>query len=421
MPDRTVAPAIRQIEQVSIPQAQSTHLDNGIPLFYVNAGKQPVLRLEIIFKAGKLFEEYPGVSYLSGKMLTEGTAGHSASEVASFFDQLGAHIEVSPGFDKITLSIHLLSRHLPDLMPMLKEIISQPVFPVSELENLKQRKRQQLLVDLQKNNYLAAQTFANKIFGEQHPYGKILYPEAIERVDVDMIANFYHSYMKQNYEILVSGKVNENHLQCINNVLGTDSWNCKELNNSSPTNKYVPSKTNQEIEGSLQSSIRIGMPFISREHPDFPGTLVVNEILGGYFGSRLMRNIREDKGYTYGIHSSISCLSKIGIWAVGTDVKKAVQQQTVTQVEKEIEILQTDLVPDSELETVKNYMLGTFVSSLDTPFAIADKFKTIHYSGLGYEYFDDYLRTIRNIDSSSIRELSRQYLVRENMTTVVVG
>lgn len=420
MPDRSVAPAINQIEQVPIPQALYSCLDNGIPLYYVNAGKQPVMRLEIIFPAGKLFEKHPGASYFTGKMLTEGTRSHSAPEIASFFDQLGAHVEVTSGFDRITLAVHLLARHLPTILQMVEEMISQPAFSESELENLRHRKQQQLLVDLKKNSYQAAQTFTSKIFGSEHPYGRVLSPDAIDNINVDMVSDFYGSNLTGSCEILVSGSVKEEDIDCINDALGKKTREKKEVTAPSP-DKYVPSRTHQNIDESLQSSIRVGMPFISRDHPDFLGMLVVNEILGGYFGSRLMRNIREEKGYTYGVHSSINCLSNAAIWAVSTDVKKTVQQQTLQEVEKEIEILRTRLVPDQELETVKNYMMGTFVSSLDSPFAIADKFKIIHYSRLGYDYFDSYFKTVKNIDSLSIRELSRQYLKLENMTEVVVG
>ncbi len=419
MPNRSVAPPIRPIERISIPKALNTTLDNGIPLFYVNAGKQPVMRLEIIFQAGKLFDTYPGTSYFTGKMLTEGTHNHSAAAIASYFDQLGAHIEVISGFDRITLTVHFLSRHLSPILSMVREIISAPAFSETELENLKQRKYQQLLVDLKKNSFLATRVFTEKIFGE-HPYGKSLAPETISSIDTSHLLNFYQQYIATGFDILVSGQINDNQLEEINQHLGTYPATKEKYAKEWSVN-YTPSTSYQEIEGSLQSSIRIGMPFLSRDHADYPGMLVVNEILGGYFGSRLMRNIREDKGYTYGIHSSINSLLCTGFWLISTDVKKEVYQQTLQEISKEIEVLRNELVPESELETVKNYMTGGFISSLDTPFAIADKFKTIHYSGLDYSYFDYYLKTIREIDRESIRKLCRQYLQPEKLSTVVVG
>ena len=149
--------------------------------------------------------------------------------------------------------------------------------------------------------------------------------------------------------------------------------------------------------------------------------VIVNEILGGYFGSRLMRNIREDKGFTYGIRSGISNLKHAGFWSVSTEVKKQYRDQTINEIHKEIQLLKQTPVSEEELETVKNYMSGTFISAIDTPFALADKFKTIHYSGLDYDYYERYFQSINNITAERIQELSRKYLIKEQMTTVMVG
>jgi len=420
MPDRSVAPAIRQIEQISIPKAQTITLGNGVLLHYVDAGKQPVLRLELIFKAGKLYEGHPGLSYFTGKLLPEGTQDQSAGEIASFFDRLGAHIEINPGFDQVVLTIHFLSRHLELILGMLRDIITKPAFSESELENLKRRKRQQLLVDLKKNSVLASRNFSSSIFGASHPYGRSLTPETIDEVSIDKVTGFYHQRIEGNFEVLVSGQVGKDDLTTIDSFLGDIP-----VNQETPLNineiAYTALSSYQEIAGSLQSSIRVGMPMIDRRHADYPGLLIANEILGGYFGSRLMKNIREQKGYTYGIHATINSLSNRAFWVIGTDVRKEVHPQTLQEIEKEIEFLRKQLVPEQELETVRNYMMGTFIASLDTPFAIADKFKAIHFSGLGYEYFDNYLKTIREIDNHTIRELCRKYFRWERMTKVVVG
>jgi predicted Zn-dependent peptidase len=420
MPDRTVAPAVQQIEQVAIPEAIGLELDNGVPLYYVNAGKQPVMRLEIVFNAGKWFEHIPGQSYFTGTMLTEGTERYSASEIAAFFDELGAFTEVTCGFDRITLSVHLLSRHLQTILPLIREIVQAPGFKESELKSLKARRKQKLLVDLKKNSFQAARNFTGKIFGPDHPYGKVLNPEDISSLEPETISSFYQERMQGNFEVILSGMITEQHIDSINNILGNDSRNAViGPNIAKPV--YFPTNSIIEKDDSLQSSIRVGIPFINRQHPEFPEMLVVNEILGGYFGSRLMRNIREEKGYTYGIRSTVNCLTHAGLWAVSTDVKKEFRRQTLEEITREIEILRSQPVPEAELETVKNYMLGTFVSSLDTPFALADKFKTIHHSGLKYDYFQSCFNTVRNISGERIMALSQQYLLPESFTTVVVG
>ena len=420
MPDRTIAPVIQPIDQVPLQEVKEVRLDNSIPLFFLNAGQQPVMRLEIIFNGGKWFESRPGLSYFTGKMLTEGTEKKTAQEVSAFFDRLGAFVEVTPGFDRITLTIHLLTRHLTTLLPLIAELINQPAFRDMELQNIKQLKKQRLLVDLQKTSFVAAQKFTGNVFGKEHPYGRLLDIENIESTTIEMVLMFYQEQLKGNFEIVVSGKVDEHDLKRINETLGQEPRLTREYPEVS-SYIYGPSELLIEKEDSLQSSVRMGMAFINRDHPDYNEMLVVNEILGGYFGSRLMRNIREDKGYTYGIHSGISCLNHGSLWIVSTDVKKEFRDQTVDEIIREIQVLQNELVPQEELETVKNYMLGTFISETDTPFALADKFKTIHYSGLGYDYYRRYFQTIKQIDSERIQELARKYLVLENLSKVVVG
>lgn len=401
-------------------EATKVNLDNGIPLYYIKAGKQPVMRLEIIFMAGKWYESQPGLSYFTGKTITEGTLSYSARQIASLFDQLGAFVEITPGFDRVTLTIHLLTRHLPAILPIMKEIITSPTFRKPELENIKKRKRQQLLVDLEKNSFVAARNFTKKIFGENHPYGRILNLENIDDFETEMVGTYFWNNFKGNYEIIISGKVGEKEIQLINEYLTKDPVKPGSSTESFSI-KYRPSTYYEEKEGSLQSSIRIGMPFIHRRHQDYLDMVIVNEILGGYFGSRLMRNIREDKGFTYGIRSGISNLKHAGFWSVSTEVKKQYRDQTINEIHKEIQLLKQTPVSEEELETVKNYMSGTFISAIDTPFALADKFKTIHYSGLDYDYYERYFQSINNITAERIQELSRKYLIKEQMTTVIVG
>ena len=420
MLDRSMAPAIQQIEQVSIPQAAATRLDNEIPLFYVNAGQQPVMRLELVFGAGKWYEDSAGHSYFTGKMLTEGTKSYSAVEIARLFDEMGAFVEVSCGFDRVTLTLHLLSRQIDQVLPIVGEMIKQPTFNDSDLQDLQDRRKQSLLVDLEKNSFVAAREFTQRIFGEKHPYGRVLDIEDIASIKANDLRAFHSQYMGGYFEIILSGMIVEQHLESINRTFGQRPTRGTADKGALDT-KYVASKHYFDKEDSLQSSIRLGMPFINRQHPDYLEMLVVNEILGGYFGSRLMSNIREDKGFTYGIRSSIRCLDHGSIWVVSTDVKKQYRDQTLEEIDKEIERLHTEPVPESELLTVKNYMLGTFVSSLNTPFALADRFKTIHYSGLDYQYYQKFFETINKIDSERIQQLSRKYLRPDTMTAVVVG
>jgi len=171
----------------------------------------------------------------------------------------------------------------------------------------------------------------------------------------------------------------------------------------------------------LQSAIRMGLPFINREHPDFPAVQVLNTVLGGYFGSRLMNNIREDKGYTYGIGSGITSYKQGGAIFIATEVGADVCKAATIEIEKEINLLKTELIAEDELNLVRNYMLGSLLGSLENVFSHADKFKNLYFSGMSYEYYDRYTEIVKTVTAEELLKLANQYLDFDSFYKVIVG
>src|SRR5690606_7860731 len=267
----------------------------------------------------------------------------------------------------------------------------------------------------------ASKKFREAIFGEDHPYGKDLSLTAIESLDKEDISSFYEHYYKQSsFEIVVAGLPESDFIDNLNKIFGQVALQ-KDASVLSYMTKPTASPTIIEKEANLQSSIRLGKKLFTKEHPDFVKRRVVNEILGGYFGSRLMKNIREDKGYTYGISSAMVPLKNEGYFIIGTDVNKENTANTLQEIYKEIETLQNSLVSEEELNTVRSFMVGSFLSEINTPLALADKFKGIHLYGLGYDFYDSYLQTVNNITSTEIRDLAQLYLQRDTFSEVIVG
>ncbi len=420
MLNRSLPPPSYAVDQVNLIEAVPFKLDNGVPGHYINAGAQPVIRLEFIFNAGKKYQQLPGVSYFTGKMLQEGTATWNAKELNSTFDSLGAFLEVVPGFDYITVTIHHLTKHLQQLLPVIKEILYQPLLGLEELNNLKQIKYQQLQVDLQRNNFVASREFRKILFGEDHPYGRNLDLESIKTIQNQHLKAHFDQYMSGDYQIIASGQISEAQIDLINQSLGEEPYDTITASPQIPIS-YREQEVLIEKEDSMQSSIRVGMPTISRDHEDYWKLAVVNEILGGYFGSRLMKNIREEKGYTYGIHSALSHLNDHSMFFIGTEVKKAYRAHTIYEIHREIKKLQRDLIEWEELQTVTNYMAGAFASEVDSPFAIADKFKTLHFSGLNYSHYGDLFDTLKTITPHEVLEVAGKYLDPQKFSSVVVG
>ena len=420
MVDRTAPPAYSAVEHVDLIEASPFALDNGIKGYFVNAGAQPVMRLEFIFRAGKKQEAAAGISFFAGKMLPEGTASYNASELFEFFDSLGAFVEVIAGFDYINLTIHLLNKHLDRLLPVIAELLYQPRFGEAELQHLQKVKKQQLQVELQRNNMVASRKFRKAVFEDRHPYGRSLELTDIEHVQMQQVRDHFEQHMINRFEIIASGQIGAHEIELINQHLG--QLPAQEILLSAPLPfSYQPTEFLDEKDDSLQSSIRLGAPCISRKHPDYWKLAIANEILGGYFGSRLMKNIREDKGYTYGIYSALSHLEDQSLLVIGTDVKKEHRLQTLFEIRSEIKKLQHDPVPQEELKTVTHYMAGSFAADVNTPFSLAEKFKTLHFHQLDYGHYRDFFKTLSDISPEDVMAASRQYIDLNQFSQVVVG
>jgi predicted Zn-dependent peptidase len=422
--DRKTPPSFHTIEEVNILPLQTQKLTNGMPLHWLNAGSQPVLRLELVFNAGNIQEAKPNASFLTVKMLGEGTKKYTASEIMENIDSYGAFIDFHHGAERISISIYTLCKHLEKVLPLLVDLINESIFPPKALENIKNITVQSLKVNEEKNNYVAGKRFKEALFGKTHPYGKSLDTNYILAVQQsDLITHFQQFIYKQPFDVFLVGQVNATELELIDKYLGSliieKNPNAPNFipQPNAPDDKYI----HLPKEGSLQSSIRLGRTLFSRKHPDYFPFTVTNEIFGGYFGSRLMKNIREEKGFTYGIYSSLAMYHDIGMMVIGTDVKKEYTEQTLAEIKKEAQILQNELVSESELTIVKNYMLGSFAGSLNTPFDLGELFKTLYYNELSYDFYDEYIKTLKSISAEEIQMMAQKYLNIDEMLEVVVG
>lgn len=421
--DRTVAPPSQAVREVNIIEAQTQYLDNGIPLHVIRAGKQSVVGIELIFRnAGVKHEVKPGVCFFTIKMLAEGTASKSAYELSEYVDKFGAFLQLSPGVDYSTVDIYCLSKYADELLSLLQEIITTASFPEEELAKLKTIQQQRLKVSNEKSSVVASKKMKAVLFGDSHPYGRSLDEEDVNRITREDLLAFYQENLFSQLEITISGDAHEGVIESVNRHFRQLSIKDKPLTTAAVPYHMADGKQHLvERPDNLQSSIRMGIPIFTKQHPDYSSFSVVNTLLGGYFGSRLMRNIREDKGLTYGISSAMVVQQEAGYFIIGTDVKKELTQLAIDEIYKEIEAIQTTPVAEVELNTIKNYMAGRLLSSVDTPFALAEKFKNIYLYGLGYDYYKKHLATINAIDAATIQQMASKYLIIQDIKEAVAG
>ena len=420
MLDRTIPPSAKTIDQLRFSWPKAYQLKEGIPLFVLNAGNQPIIKLELVCDAGSWYEPHNGVAYFTAKMLQEGTQHKSAQDIAHYIDQYGASIQVQVQPDACIFTLITLSKHLVPMLALLAELLLSPTFDEQRLAHLKNLTTQALKVDAKKNSRVARKKLKEILFDSTHPYGRQLTETAIADITPVHLRQYYKDQLLAGCRLLVSGQVQEQDLQTIQHYL--------QLLPMQASNPVVPpwftqapAQIHLEKKDSLQAAISMGKVLFSKNHPDYLPLLVVNELLGGYFGSRLMRNIREDKGYTYGIFSRVVPLKHTSYLLIATEVTQAFAQATCQEIAQEIKILQTVPVPEEELKTLQNYMLGTFLSEINDPFSVMEKFKAAYLHGLDQAYYEQLYDIIRHINAPKIMALANEYLSKDSFSQVIVG
>ena len=426
MLDRTKAPETYEIDAITLQIAEVTHLSNGARMHMIKSETQPVIRLDFVFKAGKWFDSKTGVSDLAAKMLLEGTLNHTAKQIADKVAFYGASFENNHGYDRTEFTLYCLSKYVQELLPLVLDVLQNPVFPEEEYKLLKKRTIQNVKVQRQKNSYLATHSFTKQLYGAQHPYVFGFEDGDLENLAKEELENFYKNrFITQELEVFACGAIDDDMQRYLEREIQHLNIQPSKASHTTAQKDATPNsadKTNLVlVEKSLQSSIRVGRLFPHITHQDYLQLLVLNEVFGGYFGSRLMRNIREDKGYTYGIYSVVSPKEHGSLFYIGTDVNYTVTDKTLNEIVKEIKILQQEEIPEEELGTVKNYMLGKFLNDINTIFDQCDRYKRIVLYDLPQNHYNNFVTTIRTSTSAELLKLANKYLQEEELYTAIAG
>ena len=425
MPDRSQAPHIKDAIEyaITLKKPEIFTLDNGVKVYNVNAGTEEVVQIEWIFKAGNWFEKSNNLASATNFLIKNGTSKKSAYEINEYVDFYGAYLNRSCYNETAVVTLHCLSRQLESLLPMVQELFLDAVFPEEELHIFRQNMKQKLEVNLKKCDFVAGRKIDEFLFGSKHPYGVYSIEEDYDALDVDALRNFYATYYQQGHcSIFSAGILPSNYAQLMNGFFGSLPFNQSPI--LVPEHSIVPATEKKwniinDPEG-VQGAIRIARPFPTRHHPDFPKVQVLNTLFGGFFGSRLMNNIREDKGYTYGIYSFLVNHIHGGAWMISTEAGRDVCEATVNEVYNEMQALRDGNIDPEELLLVKNYLIGTLLGDLDGPFHIIARWKNLVLNGLDDSFFYHSVDTIKNISAEELKAMANKYLQPEDFYELVV-
>lgn len=416
-------PPVFPVEKVIIPEVKSFSLSNGIPVYQIDAGTEDIIRLEITFRAGQVRERIPLLSSTTNMMLSEGSQNYSAQEINRLFDYYGAFLNLSPEKDLSGVVIFFLSKHTDKILELTRELLFRPLFPEEELRALMKKRLRWFIINREKVSNQAIDKFFESSFGKDHPYGRRLNEMDFEMMNASIIKEFHSKYYTpDNMTVIISGKIHPDTSELLNKYFGEFSSrkNLKEEPAIAIKGDEVK-KVHIDKKGAVQTAIRIGSPTINKRHPDYPGLKIMNTILGGYFGSRLMKNIREEKGYTYGINSSVSSLELSGYKVISSEVSPANCIMAIDEILHEIELLQSVPIGNEEMAIVRNYMSGEMVRMFDGPFAIAESFRSVWEFGLDNNYYCNLSEKILKIEPDEIIELARTYYKIDELYQVTVG
>ena len=377
----------------------------------------------MVYYAGNSYEQQKGIASATNFLLKNGTSTKTAFQINEAFDYYGGYCSRACYNETATITLHSLTKNIDNLLPIVYEMLTDAVFSQEELDIFKQNSQQRLKVNLQKADFIAGRLIDSYVYGEQHPYGVYTNPLDIDNLTVEKCKAFYNQYyINGNCVIFVSGNFPEGIKEKLNNQFGQLSVN-KQLVYTPhiTTTPAIQKKYRIENDPSaVQGAIRLASPFPTRQHPDFKKAMVLNTVFGGFFGARLMSNIREDKGYTYGIYSYIQNHLQHTAWVVSTDAGKDVSEATIEEVYKEMKRLREEKISEDELLLVRNYMIGGILGELDGPFQIMAKWKNIILNNVDENYFYDSVREIKTVSANELLELANKYLHPEHFYELVV-
>jgi zinc protease len=407
-----------------VPEPKRFTLDNGLQVALVQWGNMPKVRFTLSLRTGNAFEKANEVwlADLTADLMREGTLTRTASQISQEAARMGGALDVSVGADATTIAGDVLSEFGAHYAALVADVVRNPKFPASELDRLKANMSRNLAVSLSQPQQLALQKFRAVLYGD-HPYGRV-FPtnEMIQGYTLDQIKQFYAStYGAGRARLYVVGNFDPSAVEAsIRKAF--DGWT-KGTTPAAATPKPVSTRAVYLVDrpGAPQSTIILGMPTIDPSSDDFVALTVMDALLGGAFASRITKNIREDKGYTYSPYSELSARYRDAYWAENADVTTAQTGPSLKEILSEIDRLQAQPPDAKELEGIKNYLAGTYVLQNSSRGGITAQLQYVDLHGLPATYPNTYVKKVYSVSPQQVSELARKYLQDDQATIVIVG
>jgi zinc protease len=423
MINKKTSPAVKEIKDITFRRPQKYKLDNGIITYLFPSSNSPVIKLDVIFSAGSEKESIKLQSVFANSLLKEAPIGMTPNETAEYFDFYGAFIESFSGNDNSGLRLYVPQRYFTDVLPVFADLFKNPLLPAKEFEILQTKNREAIRNNLRKTKYNAMKGLNNQLFGDSHPRGSLVLPEDATKLKLEDIRSFVKDfYSSANCFIQIAGMANSETIDLCNQYLGSNFGNneIKTHNAAIAVESKNPLKY-IEMPEAVQSSLYIGKNLGKLNEDELIDVGILNVVLGGYFGSRLMKNIREDKGYTYGIGSFLAEYNDCVAIKITADVGAEVTKSAIDEIYKELEKLRTYKIPARELKLVQNFISGDMLAAFDGVFQTAAIWEKLISTGRSASYIKKQTKRVRSITSTDLLKCAHKHLGTDGFHTVVAG
>ena len=425
MLDRTTPPVI-QPTSFAFRKPEKRTLRNGVPLYVIEADGLDAVRIDFVFNAGQWQQARKLQALFACRMLREGCRGYSVATFAERLDYYGAWLELSVAMNRTFVTLYTLKKHFSVTMELVCRMLTEPSYSEEQFRIVRDNNKAQLMVNLQKGDVQAMRALRRSIYGDAHPCGMQATPEDYDTLQVSDIVDFYRShYGSRTCQIYLSGDVDDTLLSLVEDIFGSADWGTAKGDGSLAEKDFQPNgspelHTSITHPGAVQDSIRMGRLLMDVNHPDYLPMRVLTAVLGGYFGSRLMKNVREEKGYTYHIGADLITNTPQVMFLVHCEAQGGKADEVIGEVHREMLRLQTELVSEEELRMVRNYMIGEICRNYESAFSLADAYIFMDHLGLPQAHLEQTVNAIRTTDATRLQQLAQCYLRPEMLHTVVV-
>jgi zinc protease len=421
----TTPPAAAPLRPARFPAFVKGRLPSGVDLLIVEQHKQPVVTLTLAMQAGATYApaDKAGLSDLVAELLTKGTDGRTADQIAAQVEGAGGSISAYADNDFLRITVSALSEKLPQAMEVLADVVTHSTFPASEVELARTRALSGLQLELSEPGSIAQRVLRHEVYGDQ-PYGRNYTPQSLGAITRDDVLGFFNGHIKPAGALLVvAGDVNPAAVRRLaaRALAGWRGGQATPAPSAAP-----PARASTEIvlvhkPGAVQSNLLAGFPFITpRDAAVYPLT-VMNKILGGGTDSRLFQILREQKSWTYGAYSRFTRPRGTGMFLANAEVRTPVTDSALAELLHQLDRIRNEVPADSEITSAKNYIAGSFPLSIQTPEQIANAVASARLLGLPDDYVPRFRDRVAAVTGAELAAADRRYLTTDRMVVVVVG